>query len=249
VKGRPAYARGIVGALTVSPPVEIWTADFSDFPGSAEHLLERLSADERARLAPVREPSLRRRFLLRRAMLRCILGAACNGAVQFTFGPHGKPALAAPGSPRFSLSHSGLFSALAVHTGGVLGIDVAAEGPLPGLDALVSRVFAPEEQASFAELPQALRLGAFYRAWLCKEALLKALGTGLTLEPNLFAVEIDPRAAPRLIASHTPLIEPARWELTAPLLPEPYQGALAIERAAWGGLSYHRFDVLSLAAQ
>lgn len=248
MKRRAAFGRGNQGVLPASPHVEIWTADFSGFSGSAEHLLERLTADERVRLGPERDASLRRRFLLRRAMLRSILGAVCGGAtVPFTYGPHGKPALAAPGSPRFSLSHSGLFSVLAIYTGGAVGIDVALAGPLPGLDALVARVLAPLEQARFAELPPALRLSAFYRAWTHKEALLKALGTGLALEPNLFAVEIDPRLPPCLLASHTPLIVPTRWELHVTAFPEPFLGALAVERAARTSLSYHRFDVRSLA--
>lgn len=234
--------------MTLSPPVEIWTADFSGFTGSAEHLLERLSADERARLAPVREGTLRSRSVLRRTMLRSVLEETCPGTVQFTYGRHGKPALAAPGSPSFSISHAGAFSVLAVHAGGLVGIDIAEEQAIPGLTALVARVFGPEEQARFAELPPALRLGSFYRAWTHKEALLKAVGTGLTIEPNLFEVEIDPRSVPRLIASRTPLIEPARWELHTLDVPEPFHSVLAVERCGGVWFRYHRFDVLSLAA-
>jgi 4'-phosphopantetheinyl transferase len=232
--------------VTLSPPVEIWTADFSGFAGTVEHLLERLSADERARLAPAREGALRSRSVLRRTMLRSVLGDACSGSVQFTYGRHGKPALAAPGSPSFSISHAGPLSILAVHAGGLVGVDVAEEQPIPGLEALVARVFSPEEQSRFAGLPPALRLRSFYRAWTLKEALLKAVGTGLTLEPNLFEVEIDPLSVPRLVASRTPLIEPARWELHVLDAPEPYHAVIAVERSGGIWFRYHRFDVHSL---
>lgn len=227
--------------------VEIWSTDFSGFPGPVEHLVERLSADERARFESRREPGLRRLFLLRRAMLRGILGLDRSTATPFDYGPHGKPSLSRPGAPRFSLSHAGAFSVLALWGGGKIGVDVALEEVLPDLDRLVTRAFGPEERARFQELPPELRLGAFYGAWTQKEALLKALGTGLSLEPDLFAVEVDPRAAPRLRFSRSPLLLPASWDLYALSLPGPYCGALALEGGAHATLRYRAFDVLSLA--
>ncbi len=229
-------------------PVEIWTADFSQFPGSAEHLAARLSGDERERLARLREPDLRRRFLLRRAMLRSVLGLVTEGPVQLTYGPGGKPAGAAAGSPHFNLAHAGPFSVLAIGGDRALGVDVALEADLPDLAGLVARAFGPDEQSRFAGLPPELRLASFYHVWTQKEAVLKALGTGLSLEPALFSVEADPRAAPRLGGSRTPLIEPARWALAALDLPIPLRGAIAVEGPAVRVLRSRAFDVLSLAA-
>jgi 4'-phosphopantetheinyl transferase len=228
-------------------PVEIWTADFSQFPGSAEHLARYLSEDELARLARLREPEVRRRFLLRRAMLRRILSRAAGGPVHLTYGPYGKPALSSGGSPQFNFAHAGPFSVLAIG-GRALGIDVALEEELPDLAGLVARTFAPDEQAGFADLPADLRLASFYRVWTQKEAVLKALGTGLSLEPDRFSVDVDPRAAPRLRGSRTPLIEPERWALAALELPGLLRGAIAAERPADPVPRSRAFDVLSLRA-
>ncbi len=233
--------------MSPAATVEIWSADLSRFPGPVEHLVERLSEDERDRLESRRGPGVRRLFLLRRAMLRRILCPDRNAASPFDYGPHGKPSLAGPGAPRFNLSHAGGFSVLALWRGGEIGVDVALEEDLPDLDRLVTRAFGRDERARFEELPPSLRLGAFYSAWTQKEALLKALGTGLSLEPDLFAVEVDPRAAPRLRSSLTPLLLPERWELHALSLPSPYRGALALEGGAHATLRYLPFDVLSLA--
>ncbi len=91
----------------------------------------------------------------------------------------GRPFLAE--GPAFSLSHSGIYCALAIGEGRV-GIDIERmeEAGLGALEAAAT----PEEQAMITE-GDALR--RFYTLWTRKEALAKAIGTGLFRDPR----EID----------------------------------------------------------
>ena len=54
--------------------------------------------------------------------------------------------------------------------------------PYRHLDVLVDAVFTPAEQAYIASNTGLDRHRAFFRLWTVKEALVKALGTGLSLD-------------------------------------------------------------------
>ena len=58
-----------------------------------------------------------------------------------------------------------------------------------GRAALVRRMCSPDERATFARLPDPLRLRALARAWTIKEATLKARGVGLAEDPRGLAVD------------------------------------------------------------
>lgn len=93
--------------------------------------------------------------------------------------PDGKPFLAE--GPSFSLSHSGIYCALAIGDGKV-GIDIERmeEVNLQALEVAANAA----EQAWILEKDQLMR---FYRLWTRKEALAKAIGTGHFSDPG----EID----------------------------------------------------------
>ncbi|MDB5512348.1 MAG: 4-phosphopantetheinyl transferase superfamily protein [Enterovirga sp.] len=76
-----------------------------------------------------------------------------------------------------------------------IGIDIEAVSG--GLD-LPWNVLHPAEQSALRGIPGAQRDRAFARLWSCKEAYLKALGTGSSREPASFSVEMMDAASPRL---------------------------------------------------
>src|SRR6185503_3235317 len=101
------------------------------------------------------------------------------------YGPHGKPALR-EGNPlglRFSLAHSGERALVAVGRERELGVDL--ERLREGVDhgAIAERFFPPDEAARLRRLPEGRRAAAFFAAWVCHEARLKAQGTGLFTAP------------------------------------------------------------------
>lgn len=94
---------------------------------------------------------------------------------HWIIGEHGKPRLAA-GKPFFNLSHSATTVAVVVSEEGEVGIDV--EEIKPHVKGFASRYFGVDEQAAVeAAVDPTAEL---CRIWSAKEAVGKALGTGLS---------------------------------------------------------------------
>lgn len=94
-----------------SREVHVWRAFLGISEPDLHRIAPALSDDEHSRAERFRFPADRRAFLVSRAVLRCILGRYLGEApakLSFTYGVHGKPALA--GSEfqwlRFNASHS-----------------------------------------------------------------------------------------------------------------------------------------------
>ena len=162
--------------MTAPPaPVEVFTIGFGL---DAAPLAATLSPAERARAARFHSREHERRWAIAHGALRAILAArmGCEpSAIAFGAGEHGKPEVA--GGPRFSLSHCDDLALVAVADAEV-GVDVEPEGRR--VDA-VPRVLAPAELAT---LPAEGRPAALLRLWCRKEALAKARGTGMAVDPG-----------------------------------------------------------------
>ncbi|MBM3984222.1 MAG: 4'-phosphopantetheinyl transferase superfamily protein [Planctomycetes bacterium] len=151
-----------------------------------------LAPDELARAARMAGEALRRRFLVAHGVLRVLVAQHAGlepGALRFdTSGEAGgKPRLAGPPPARatdFNLSHSGELALLAVASGVEVGVDVEQVQPLHDLGPLVRRVMSPAEAQALLDLPAGRRVEEWYRAWTRKEAVLKATGRGLELDPR-----------------------------------------------------------------
>jgi len=164
-----------------------------------------LSPDELAQMRTFLRDADQRRFLVGRATLRRAaarrLGIAA-AAVPLARGAHGKPHVAGLAS---SVSHAGEVVLVAVATGAEVGIDVERVD-----ETLVSSrlddVFSPREIDAHLALPAALRLASFFHIWTSKEAIVKAIATGLSLSLQAFDVAVDPRAPPALLAVRDPAL-------------------------------------------
>ncbi len=101
-------------------------------------------------------------------------------APRLALGPHGKPF--APGWPQlqFNLSHSGAFGLIALARGVPVGVDIEARRRRIDVGSLAQRFFSAGEAAALGALEEARRQETFLALWTRKEALLKALGSGLS---------------------------------------------------------------------
>jgi len=202
--------------------VHVWQFRLDPPVDGAEQVL---SAAERGRADRYRVPRARRQFVAARGMLRVLLGRYIGcppGAVPLAAEPGGKPTLGPGAGPHFNLSHSAGVGLVAV-AGRPVGVDVEEVRDLPNAEGLVERFYAAEERAAFARLPAGVREDGFFRAWTCKEALLKAVGRGLQ-DLEGCVVELDPRRAPRVVR-----FDPGPWQL-AVWEPWPgYAAAVAVE--------------------
>lgn len=117
-------------------------------------------------------------------------------------GAHGKPAAPDAGGIEFNLSHSGSHVLIAFARDQALGVDVeAVDGRHRSIMAIAQRFFAPDEAAALARLDEAERRLAFLRLWTCKEAVLKALGSGLHFGLDRLRFSLDAAGLPQAVRS------------------------------------------------
>ena len=158
----------------------MYRADLDAVPDFAAAAMDRAAS---LRLAT---PALRRRLLRGRALAREVLsryvGVPGPDLVIDRTCPecgeqHGKPSLAAP-PPYFSVSRSGRTFVMAVATSPV-GVDIER---LRRMDfaGIAAKEFSPAEAAHVVALSGHRQADAFARLWVRKEAMGKAIGSGLT---------------------------------------------------------------------
>lgn len=154
--------------------------------------LDQISASEKARADRFASPLLARRFTSSRVALRRSLsqrlGRLQPRQVSLTVGPHGKPRLG-PGAPdcdlQFNMARSKDTALIAFAQGVEIGIDIEGANRLFEDSALEERVLSPAERLTLRHLSDAERALYFGRYWVRKEAVLKAIGTGLLWPPAL----------------------------------------------------------------
>ena len=81
------------------------------------------------------------------------------------------------------------------------------------LDGISEIVFSPGEQADFASVREPGKRHLFFTLWTLKEALIKALGTGFSLNPSRFEVPPAMRRAARKGMFRFPHMPDVEWRL------------------------------------
>jgi len=154
-----------------------------------------LSDEERAKAERFRRPHEKNRYRSSRSFLRCLLGAKTNAApheveiavkcVSCGSDEHGKPYLPSFPDLSFNLSHSENRVAVVVAEGHQVGVDIEAV-PDQVMPALWQMLASQRERTSVREIPDWDEQIAL---WVRKEALLKATGQGLAVDPR--NVDVD----------------------------------------------------------
>lgn len=137
-----------------------------------------LDASQQARLSAIQNPQRRQQFLSARHLALQLLQSAQVDSM-LSQSAEGRPVASAwPFSQGLSWSHGRQFCAAALGQGRV-GIDIESIRPRQQCMAIAQQYFDPRETAWLASLPSDLQTKAFFTLWVAKEALLKALGTGI----------------------------------------------------------------------
>ncbi len=161
----------------------------------------------------------RRRFALCRTALRALLcrRLGCrNERLAFGASDHGKPYALVQGEPApisFNVSHSGEHGLIALAEEGRLGVDVEERRVRRDLDGLIRTVLGQEEQAQLASARGYRKLHLFYDFWTLKEALVKALGLGLSLDMSRFEIPPAMRQGGTTCTFQFPQAPAIRWRL------------------------------------
>ena len=152
-------------------------------PDEVRALQAHLSAEERQRAARFFFERHRRRFVVARAILRELLGARLGvrpAALGLVYGRNGKPRLA-HGDWHFSVSHCDDVALLAFSRTCAIGADIEAMRPIRAADAIAAHFFSPREREAYCALASRDKPLGFLRCWTRKEALVKAIGGGLSM--------------------------------------------------------------------
>ena len=184
--------------LTVVDGIRVVHVDLrpdADREETAAAWLDRAENDRRHRFR-VERP--RRDFALCRAALRanlCHLLGCTNDRLSFDYREHGKPFALVDGRPAalcFNVSHSAPHGLIAFAPAGSprrwVGVDAEVRRPGRDFDGIAERVYGPGERAALSAARGEDKIRLFYRLWTLKEAIIKALGTGFTLDPSGFEV-------------------------------------------------------------
>ena len=209
-----------------------------DLRPNADHEADSLAwldATERWRLQRFQIPGPGRRYALCRAALRAVLAArlGCHNEriTSDTKDAHGKPSALVDGVPApisFNVSHSGDHGLIAVRPLGGLGIDVEQREPRRHMNRLIDTVFTDTEQAALATVEGKDRTDLFLDFWTMKEALVKALGTGLSTNPATFEIPPQMQRGMKRGAFRFPDLPAVTWHLDN-IGNEAYAAAVARE--------------------
>ena len=157
-------------------------------------LLSALDDGERARAARFVFAADRLAFAAAHVLLRGALDRIVGAARDWRFveGPFGKPMLCPPFEDiRFNLSHTRGAVAVAVTRGRELGVDVESDRNIDE-PTFRAQILAPVELADLAGFED--RQARLTALWVAKEAVVKAIGIGLSLPVTRVVFRSDPLA-------------------------------------------------------
>ena len=194
-----------------------------------------LSADEQARARRLRSTTRRAQFVTGRTALRRLLGAYAGTrpqALQFAYGPHGKPALPGTGLA-FNFTNSENLALLAIASDREVGIDLEQRNRNIRVELLARHILTAQEAAAFSRVPPARQAATLLATWTRKEAYIKALGDGFSRPLRSFSVTIRADSEPARLELDGQAGSPQRWTFM-PLVPHPdYLAALAAPGTDW----------------
>ncbi|WP_168581850.1 4'-phosphopantetheinyl transferase family protein [Gephyromycinifex aptenodytis] len=216
--------------------VQVYRATSGSLPGT-EDLLD---AVERDRLAVLRRPEDRVRYLTAHVLMRRVLAAHTGIPAReqrferrcgFCGAEHGKPRLLPAGSrqaqdlPHINVSHAGEQVLLAVSTQPV-GVDVE-QYSATAFAGFPAAALTSDEAAELSEFAPSDRLAAKAAWWTRKEAALKATGHGLRVEATSLRVT-PPDQPPHLVEWHDPDVTRPHLVMADVPVPGSYAGAVAV---------------------
>ena len=178
-----------------------------------------LDDEERKRWRGFLVERSQRQFALCRAALRVNLAerlGCFNRQLSFGYLDYGKPFAKVNGrsvAVGFNVSHSGRHGLVAFAAHHWLGVDLEERVCRHDLDGIGDSVCGPTERRALAAAEGWQKVHLFFRLWSMKEALVKALGRGFTLDPSSFEVPEPMLHGVRASVFHFPHAPSHTWQL------------------------------------
>lgn len=161
--------------------VHLWLLDIRQFSHQlAQESLKLMSGDECERAQKFirgKDEYIASRWLLRKVLGQYLQQSPAS--LAFSRSEKGKPYIA-NNSLRFNLSHSGHWALLALGQGMELGVDIEQIRDSRDLLGIAENYYHPDEFAQLRQQDGTEQVRFFYQLWTLKEALLKAMGVGIS---------------------------------------------------------------------
>jgi 4'-phosphopantetheinyl transferase len=176
--------------------VHMWALPIDDVPVPRDALWDSLADDERERAERFRFDQPRDRYVACRTSLRHLLAGYLDlrpAEIEFCYDAYGKPSLDPARHDTdlvFNVAHSGSLAVVAVATGCEVGADVECLRPVRQAEGISGRYFHPAEAADVLSGVEDQLVERFFRCWTRKEAVIKAIGTGLQFPLETFRVPV-----------------------------------------------------------
>ena len=220
----------------------VWVIGLDQSEESEAHFRDFLSAPELSRANQYYDPIDRKRYTIARGLLRILISHYLDqrpAIIQFEYGEHGKPMLPET-ALRFSKTSSAGLGLIAFCWESELGIDLEQTKQFDDLPFSSKELFSTEEQTVMQKASPSDRRQLFCNAWTRKEAVLKALGTGLSFPPDQLTVSLQSSPQFELAVQGKQASASTNWQLRSFSPTAGYQAALAIQSSKLT-LSFFRF--------
>lgn len=161
--------------------VQVWVASLEVTGERYDALARSLPSEERERATSL-PPTVARRFIVARGILRALLAGFTGTSAErlrFRYGNSGKPSLIDRDDIHFNISHSADLGLFAFSPDRPVGVDVENERPVRRLLDVAQRFMSEDELRSLVDTAPHERNAAFLRSWVVREARLKADGKGV----------------------------------------------------------------------
>jgi 4'-phosphopantetheinyl transferase len=159
--------------------LDVWLLSTQLHPAERAIYEDVLSSSERQAAQRFRFEADRERSIASRGGLRWILSGYCGvppNELNFQVSKHGKPSLAGPIALEFNVSHSGDYVLIGVTEGSPCGVDIERSNSRVREKDIAARFFCPREVEWLDRTDK-----GFLRLWTMKEAIIKAVGRGLSI--------------------------------------------------------------------
>jgi 4'-phosphopantetheinyl transferase len=178
--------------------VHVWNFRLEDCNRRRDLLGSLLSQYEIDRVDRFHMDNNKNRFIYSRGLLRILISAYTDikpSSVNLAYNMYGKPELEKNkniSSIHFNLSYSEDTIYIGFLKNNSIGIDIEFLKPISNFFELAERYFTDSEIRQLKALPKEKQLEGFYTCWTGKEAVIKAIGGGLSIPLKDFNILITP---------------------------------------------------------
>ena len=210
--------------------IDVWVANIESFLNYIDFYRQLLSYDEETKASFFLRKEDEVKYIISHGILRCILSKYIHKHPKdliFHTNAYGKPYTLEILNLDFNISHSRNILIIGIARNAYVGVDVEFKDSNFVTASVLAQFLSESEKKQFTFLPEKTHIDVFYRAWVCKEAFIKALGVGMHLDPKRICSEINPNKPPSILKIDQTVFDVPSWTFSYGLLDHNYAFSIA----------------------